>query len=159
MQRDFSATVYLLASRRNGTVYTGVTSQIMTRIHQHRQGVIAGFARKHGIKLLVWFEQHATMDSAIFRSSVIRNLPPPSPLPWPTSESPNSWPWHKERFPTGPTAFEHSCRPAPSIHIKASLPVWISQRTLRGAPSLRRPPMADTRNRHGRQADSTAVMG
>ena len=72
MQRDFSPTVYLLASRRNGTVYTGVTSQIMTRIHQHREGAIAGFTRKHGIKLLVWFEQHATMDSAILREKRIK---------------------------------------------------------------------------------------
>ena len=72
MQRDFSPTVYLLASRRNGTLYIGVTSQIMTRIHQHRAGDIAGFTRKHGIKLLVWFEQHATMDSAILREKRIK---------------------------------------------------------------------------------------
>ena len=72
MQRDFSPTVYLLASRRNGTLYTGVTSQLMTRIHQHRQGVFAGFTRKHGIKLLVWFEQHETMDSAMLREKRIK---------------------------------------------------------------------------------------
>ena len=72
MQRDFSPTVYLLASRRNGTLYVGVTSQLIARIHQHREGVIAGFTRKHGIKLLVWFEQHATMDSAITREKRIK---------------------------------------------------------------------------------------
>ena len=44
----------------------------MTRIHQHRDGASSGFTRKHGIKLLVWFEQHATMDSAIFREKRIK---------------------------------------------------------------------------------------
>ncbi len=72
MQRDFSPTTYLLASRRNGTIYIGVTSQIMARIHQHREGAIPGFTRKHGIKLLVWFEQHATMESAILREKRIK---------------------------------------------------------------------------------------
>ena len=72
MRREFSPTVYLLASRRNGTLYIGVTSQIMTRIHQHREGDIAGFTRKHGVKLLVWFEQHATMDSAFLREKRIK---------------------------------------------------------------------------------------
>ena len=72
MRREFSPTVYLLASRRNGTLYTGVTSNLMARIHQHREGLIAGFTKKHGIKMLVWFEQHATMDSAITREKRIK---------------------------------------------------------------------------------------
>ena len=54
MTSDFSPTVYLLASRRNGTVYTGVTSNLMARIAQHCDGTFAGFTRKHGVKLLVW---------------------------------------------------------------------------------------------------------
>ncbi|MES2904440.1 MAG: GIY-YIG nuclease family protein [Pseudomonadota bacterium] len=72
MQREFSPTVYLLASQRNGTLYVGVTSNLIARMHQHREAVIPGFTRKHGIKLLVWFEQHATMDSAIMREKRIK---------------------------------------------------------------------------------------
>ena len=72
MQRDFSPTVYLLASRRNGTLYAGVTSNLMAWIHQHREALIPGFTRRHGVKLLVWFEQHATMDSAITREKRIK---------------------------------------------------------------------------------------
>ncbi len=72
MAQDFSPTVYLLASRRNGTIYTGVTSNLLARVAQHREGVAAGFARKHGIKLLVWFEVHENMESAILREKRIK---------------------------------------------------------------------------------------
>ncbi len=72
MAQDFSPTVYLLASRRNGTIYTGVTANLMVRIAQHRDGACAGFTRKHGVKLLVWFEVHETMDSAILREKRIK---------------------------------------------------------------------------------------
>jgi putative endonuclease len=69
---DFSPTVYLLASQRNGTLYTGVTSNLLARIQQHRDGVVRGFTRKYGVKLLVWFEQHPTMESAITREKRIK---------------------------------------------------------------------------------------
>jgi putative endonuclease len=69
---DFSPTVYLLASRRNGTLYTGVTSNLFARIQQHRDGIVRGFTRKYGIKQLVWFEQHPTMESAITREKRIK---------------------------------------------------------------------------------------
>ena len=72
MQRDFQPVVYLLASRRNGTLYVGVTSDIMVRIHQHREGTFAGFSKKHGVKRLVWFEAHSTMDHAITREKQIK---------------------------------------------------------------------------------------
>ena len=72
MQRDFAPTVYLLASRRNGTLYTGVTSDLLSRVHQHRMGTIPGFTRKYGVKRLVWFEQHATMESPIQREKRIK---------------------------------------------------------------------------------------
>ena len=72
MKPDFSPTVYLLASRRNGTIYTGVTSNLPVRVAQHRAGSFAGFAQKHGIKLLVWFEQHETMEQAILREKRIK---------------------------------------------------------------------------------------
>ena len=72
MQRDFQPTVYLLASRKNGALYTGVTSDLIQRIHQHREGLILGFTKEHGIKRLVWFEQHSTMEHAIVREKRIK---------------------------------------------------------------------------------------
>ena len=72
MHPDFQPCVYVLASRRNGTLYTGVTSTLPARIHQHRIGAVRGFTRDYGITLLVWFEQHATMDSAITREKRIK---------------------------------------------------------------------------------------
>ena len=72
MTPDFSPTVYILASQRNGTLFTGVTSNMLGRIHQHRQGLARGFTRKYGVKQLVWFEQHPTMESAITREKRIK---------------------------------------------------------------------------------------
>ncbi len=71
-QREFSPTVYLLASRRNGTLYVGVTSNPVGRTYQHRNGLVPGFTREHGVKMLVWFEQHATMEAAIQREKRIK---------------------------------------------------------------------------------------
>jgi putative endonuclease len=72
MHSDFQPTVYLLTSQRNGTLYVGVTSNLMARIQQHRSGSARGFARDYDVKLLVWFEQHATMESAILREKRIK---------------------------------------------------------------------------------------
>jgi putative endonuclease len=72
MHSDFQPCVYLLASRRNGTLYVGVTSSLLARIPQHRIGAVRGFTREYGVKLLVWFEQHPTMDSAITREKRIK---------------------------------------------------------------------------------------
>ncbi|RJY09694.1 GIY-YIG nuclease family protein [Aurantiacibacter aquimixticola] len=72
MQRDFAPTVYLLASARNGTLYVGVTSNLMQRIAQHRAGIGGGFAARHRVTRLVWFEQHGTMEHAIIREKRIK---------------------------------------------------------------------------------------
>ncbi|WP_294172651.1 GIY-YIG nuclease family protein [uncultured Sphingomonas sp.] len=72
MHRDFGPTTYLLASQRNGTLYVGVTSNLLTRIHKHRFGLLPGFTRDYGVELLVWFEQHATMEAAIGREKRIK---------------------------------------------------------------------------------------
>ena len=72
MQREFQPTVYLLANRRNGAIYTGVTSDLIRRIQEHREGLIPGFTKQHGIKMLVWFEQHSTMEHAIIREKRIK---------------------------------------------------------------------------------------
>ncbi|MEQ1499656.1 MAG: GIY-YIG nuclease family protein [Novosphingobium sp.] len=69
---EFQPCVYILASQRNGTVYTGVTSDLLGRIHQHREGTFGGFTKEHGVKQLVWFEQHSTMEHAITREKRIK---------------------------------------------------------------------------------------
>ena len=72
MHEDFQPAVYLMASARNGTLYLGVTSRLMQRIVQHRAGIFGGFTDKYGIKALVWFEQHATMEQAILREKRVK---------------------------------------------------------------------------------------
>jgi putative endonuclease len=64
--------IYIMASRRNGTLYTGVTSDLVQRASQHRQGLGDGFTKRYGCKLLVWFELAATMDAAIAREKQIK---------------------------------------------------------------------------------------
>lgn len=65
--------VYIMGKFRNGAIYTGVTSNLLQRVYQHREGVIHGFTKRHGVKRLVWFEMHATMESAILREKQIKN--------------------------------------------------------------------------------------
>ena len=72
MQRELDPCVYILANRRNGTLYVGVTSNLLQRIYLHREGLTPGFASKHNVKRLVWFEQHATMEAAITREKQIK---------------------------------------------------------------------------------------
>ena len=64
--------VYIVASRRNGTIYTGVTSNLIARVHQHRTGAVEGFIADHECKLLVWYEVHTEMESAIVREKRIK---------------------------------------------------------------------------------------
>ena len=64
--------VYMVASRRNGTLYTGVTSDLVQRAWQHRTGAGDGFTARYGCKLLVWFELHGSMESAILRERQIK---------------------------------------------------------------------------------------
>ena len=64
--------VYILASQRNGTLYIGVTSDLIQRIWQHREGVVEGFTQQHAVKTLVWYEQHDTMESAITREKALK---------------------------------------------------------------------------------------
>lgn len=59
--------VYIMASRRNGTIYIGVTSDLPKRVWEHRTGIIGGFTKKHGCKLLVWFQAFDSLDSARHR--------------------------------------------------------------------------------------------
>ncbi|MFZ5491924.1 MAG: GIY-YIG nuclease family protein [Pseudomonadota bacterium] len=64
--------VYLLASRRNGTLYVGVTSNLIKRVWEHKNHVVEGFTDKYGVDRLVWYEPHPTMESAIRREKAIK---------------------------------------------------------------------------------------
>ena len=57
--------VYIMASERNGTLYVGVTSDLVKRVWEHKNDAIEGFTKKYGVHKLVWFEPHETMDTAI----------------------------------------------------------------------------------------------
>ncbi len=64
--------VYLLASGRNGTLYIGVSSDLVKRISEHRNGVVAGFTKSYAVHRLVYFELHATMETAITREKQLK---------------------------------------------------------------------------------------
>ena len=64
--------VYILASDRNGTLYNGVTSNLIQRIWQHREKQVEGFSKKYAVQKLVWFEQHENAESAIAREKQIK---------------------------------------------------------------------------------------
>jgi len=72
VKREFQPAVYIMASKRNGTLYIGVTSDLPQRVWQHREGVADGFTKRYGCKLLVWFEFHSTMEYAIQREKQIK---------------------------------------------------------------------------------------
>lgn len=64
--------VYLLASRPKGTLYVGVTSDLVKRVYEHKQKLADGFTKKYGVDRLVWYERHETMESAIVRGKQIK---------------------------------------------------------------------------------------
>ena len=64
--------VYILSNRRNGTLYVGVTSDLIQRVWQHKNDSAKGFTQKYRVHTLVWYEIHATMDSAIMREKAIK---------------------------------------------------------------------------------------
>lgn len=72
MVRERVYFVYILASRRNGTLYVGVTNDLIGRVTEHRDGLIPGFTKRHGVKLLVYFEEHADIDEAIRREKRVK---------------------------------------------------------------------------------------
>ncbi len=64
--------VYILASQRNGTLYVGVTSNLVQRVWQHQNNLVDGFTKKYGVHTLVWYEAHETMGSAIAREKALK---------------------------------------------------------------------------------------
>ncbi|MEI9804474.1 MAG: GIY-YIG nuclease family protein [Pseudolabrys sp.] len=66
---------YILASGPGGTLYVGVTNDLVRRVHEHREGVVRGFTKKYGVKSLVYFEQYDTAPAAIQREKNIKHWP------------------------------------------------------------------------------------
>jgi putative endonuclease len=64
--------VYIVASRRNGTLYVGMTDDLARRAFEHRKGIVSGFTKRYGVKSLVWFEMHDDREAAIFRERQIK---------------------------------------------------------------------------------------
>ena len=64
--------VYIMASQRNGTLYIGVTSDLLQRVAQHKDGTFGGFSQRYGCKSLVWFERHDGIESAIRREKQMK---------------------------------------------------------------------------------------
>ena len=64
--------VYILANKRHGTLYTGVTSNLIKRVYEHKNAATEGFTKKHHCNLLVFFEMHGTMEQAITREKQIK---------------------------------------------------------------------------------------
>jgi len=64
--------VYIMANKRNGTIYVGVTSNLQKRAYEHRHGVVDSFTKKYNCKLLVFYEVHDIMESAILREKQIK---------------------------------------------------------------------------------------
>jgi len=64
--------VYILASRRNGTLYVGMTDDLVKLVWMHKNGVLPGFTKRYGVKMLVWFEVHESRESAFQRERQIK---------------------------------------------------------------------------------------
>ena len=69
---DLRSYVYILASQRNGTLYVGVTNDLLRRVYEHRTGVQEGFTSRYNIKRLVWYEEHGSIVEAIGREKAIK---------------------------------------------------------------------------------------
>jgi putative endonuclease len=65
--------VYLLASKPNGTLYVGVTNDLVRRVYEHKEGLADGFSKKYEVKTLVWFDSTGSVEAAIHREKQIQN--------------------------------------------------------------------------------------
>jgi putative endonuclease len=68
-----AAYVYILASKRNGTLYIGVTNDLVRRVYEHREMLVAGFTKTYGVKSLVYYEVHSTIPDAIQREKTLEH--------------------------------------------------------------------------------------
>jgi len=72
MREAWIPCVYILASRRNGTLYLGVTTNLPRRVWEHKTGIGSGFARKYGVAMLVWYETFEEISLAIAREKAMK---------------------------------------------------------------------------------------
>jgi putative endonuclease len=72
MYEEKQPAVYIIANKQNGTIYVGVTSSLWNRICDHKNGTFEGFSNKYGLGMLVWYEHHPTMPSAIHREKRLK---------------------------------------------------------------------------------------
>lgn len=64
--------VYMMTNKKHGTLYTGVSNDLVKRVYQHRKGQVDGFTRKHGLKRVVWYEPFDDIEQAILREKRIK---------------------------------------------------------------------------------------
>ena len=83
--------VYILASRRHGTLYIGVTNNLVRRIFEHRNACVPGFTRKYNVNRLVYFEQHETPEDAIAREKALKHWPRAKKIQLVEADNPD---WH-----------------------------------------------------------------
>ncbi len=72
MNNSLQFCVYILASKRNGTLYVGVTSNLVKRVYEHKHNLVDGFTKKYNVHILVWYEVHENINSAILREKQIK---------------------------------------------------------------------------------------
>ena len=65
--------VYLMASQKNGTLYVGVTNDLVRRVFEHKNDLVEGFTRRYGVHTLVWFESTSSIEAAIQREKQLKN--------------------------------------------------------------------------------------
>ncbi|MCG6878954.1 MAG: GIY-YIG nuclease family protein [Deltaproteobacteria bacterium] len=70
---DKQPAVYILASKRNGTLYIGVTSDLVKRVWEHKNDMVEGFTKRYRVHSLVWYELHESMESAILREKRVKS--------------------------------------------------------------------------------------
>ena len=75
MGREREYYVYILASERNGTLYIGMTNDLARRVYEHREGLVEGFTKRHGVRQLVYYEVFSTAADAIHRETRLKKYP------------------------------------------------------------------------------------
>ncbi len=73
LARTLAYYVYILASEKNGTLYIGVTNDLIRRVYEHREAVVDGFSKRYGVKRLVYFETHDSIEAAIKREKKLKH--------------------------------------------------------------------------------------
>ena len=88
---DKHPAVYILASKRNGTLYIGVTSELAKRVWEHKNDLVEGFTKRYSIHTLVWYELHESMEYAILREKRIKEWKRTWKLQLIESSNPPDW--------------------------------------------------------------------